>query len=173
MKSLVIHKPNDPIDFLIKKLNEPENKIIFLVGPPGSLVKEIGLELEINFKYPCVSVGDLLRKEVSKKSEQGQHIEDSIKNFNYVKDEIVINLVNKYLEGAEKKNIILEGFPKTRVQGLALQRAGVIPNTFIILNMSEEKIRQCCLHKLQNSDGQYSHLSESEKQELAKNHALE
>ena len=44
----------------------------------------------------------------------------------------------------EKKNVILEGFPKTRVQGLALQRAGIIPNSFIILNLSEERIKQGC-----------------------------
>ena len=39
-----------------------------------------------------------------------------------IKDDIVIEVVKKHLDDLEreKKNVILEGFPKTRVQGLAL-----------------------------------------------------
>lgn len=44
----------------------------------------------------------------------------------------------------EKKSFILSGFPKTRTQGLAMQREGIFPDAFIILNMSHEKILQCC-----------------------------
>ena len=72
-------------------------------------------------------------------------IEGYIREFKYVPDEIVIELVKKTLP--EKKNVILEGFPKTSVQGLAFQRAGIIPDAFIILNMPENKIYECARYK--------------------------
>jgi adenylate kinase len=78
MKSLIIKKPDDPIEYLIKKLSEPEcngvrliiflEKKIFIIGPPGSKVRELALSLTEYFKFNFVSVGDLLIKELSKKS---------------------------------------------------------------------------------------------------------
>lgn len=118
-----------------------------MVGPAGSNSKEIALELCDYFGYTCVSIGDLLKKEISKKSNLGQDIEKALKNFTYVKDEVVIEIVKKEIESLEKekKNYIIEGFPKTRVQGLAMQSAGIIPNAFIIMNLADEKIIYGCL----------------------------
>lgn len=70
-KDLIISQPANPIDFLVSKLSEPECKKIFLVGPPGSEVREISLQLSDYLGFNCVSVGDLLKKEVSKKTEFG------------------------------------------------------------------------------------------------------
>lgn len=58
----------------------------------------------------------------------------------------MINLTLKHLNilENEKKSYIFEGFPKTRVQALALQREGIIPDGFIILDMNEPKVQQCC-----------------------------
>jgi len=38
----------------------------------------------------------------------------------------------------------LSGFPKTRAQGLAMQRAGIFPDAFIMLNMDENKLPLYC-----------------------------
>ena len=48
----------------------------------------------------------------------------------------MINIVKKEIERSEdeKKSWILEGFPRTRVQALSLQRLGIIPDNFIILD---------------------------------------
>ena len=101
-------------------------KRIIIVGPPGSKRKEIALSLaeylsEEN-SFICISVGDLLRKEISKKSEYGKQIVESRKTYSYVKDEIVIELVKLQIELLEKeqKSWIIEGFPRTRLQALAL-----------------------------------------------------
>lgn len=42
-KELIIRQPSDCIEFLIEKLSEGERKKIFVVGPPGSEVREICL----------------------------------------------------------------------------------------------------------------------------------
>jgi len=46
-------------------------KRIFIVGPPGSKIREHALELSNYLNYTCISVGDLLIKEISKKSDLG------------------------------------------------------------------------------------------------------
>jgi len=44
----------------------------------------------------------------------------------------------------------LEGFPKTKQQGLILQKAGY--KTFIILTMSDQRIFESCIQKI-NQEG--------------------
>jgi adenylate kinase len=55
------------------------------VGPPGSNRKENALALAEHFNWSCISVGDLLKKEVSKKSDIGKTIADSLKQYKYGK----------------------------------------------------------------------------------------
>lgn len=68
-----------------------------MVGPPGSKVKEVALRLSQHFKATMISVGDLLKKEVVKKTDLGQQIEEYINNFLYVPDSIVVEVVIKYI----------------------------------------------------------------------------
>jgi hypothetical protein len=60
-------------------------KRIFMVGPPGSNRKENALALAEYFNWQSISIGDLLKKEVSKKSEYGKAISESLKNYRYGK----------------------------------------------------------------------------------------
>ncbi len=53
------------------------------MGPPGSFRKENALALAEYFSWQCISVGDLLKKEVSKKSDYGKAISESLKNYRY------------------------------------------------------------------------------------------
>lgn len=52
-KSLIIQRPEDPLEFLMQKLKNPKpiNRI-FVVGPPGSNRKEIALSLADHFGWP-------------------------------------------------------------------------------------------------------------------------
>jgi adenylate kinase len=60
------------------------------VGPPGSKRKEHALALAEHFAWTCISVGDLLSKEISKKSEQGKIITEARRNYQYSKTLILI-----------------------------------------------------------------------------------
>ena len=160
-----------------------QDKKIFIIGPTGSNARELALELSDHLRFTCVSVGDLLKKEISKKTPVGQEIENAIRGFSNVRDEIVIEIVKKHLEQLEieNKSYILEGFPKTKQQGLALQQAGIIPNTFIILTMSDLRIFESCVQKLNqevdmNGDSDswnYNHIPIKNREEIASNHAQE
>jgi adenylate kinase len=72
-------------------------KRLIIAGPPGSNRKEIALSLaeylSEDGNFVCISVGDLLAKEISKKSEFGKQIMEQRKTYSYVRDEVVIELV--------------------------------------------------------------------------------
>ena len=51
LKSLIINRPDQPLDFLINKLSKPDSKRIFIVGPPGSKRKENALALAEYFSW--------------------------------------------------------------------------------------------------------------------------
>jgi adenylate kinase family enzyme len=56
-----------------------------------------------------------------------------------VDDSIVIDLVKKQILSYEKENLswIIEGFPRTKVQALSLQKIGVIPDKFLVLDVKK------------------------------------
>ena len=152
MKNLIKNKPDDPIKYLVNKLKSPEIKRLIIVGPPGSKRKEIALSLSEYLSeddnFVCISAGDLLNKEISKKSEYGKQIIEAKKTYSYVKDEIVIDLIKLNIELLEKdkKSWIIEGFPRTRLQAIALQKMGIIPDKFILLTIKNletvEKVKK-------------------------------
>ena len=88
-----------------------------MVGPPGSNRKENALALAEYFGWACISIGDLLKKEVSKKTEFAASILEAFKVYRYVPDSIVIELVKRQIAQHEKdsQSWILEGFPRTQV----------------------------------------------------------
>ena len=120
LKELVINRPADPIDYLIKRMKTKDTKRIFITGHPGTSRKEISLSLAESFGYSCVSLGDLLTKEIRKKLDSARKIESKLNNFNIVDDETVIDLLKKELIRLEKENIsyIIEGYPRNRVNYL-------------------------------------------------------
>ncbi len=88
---------------------------ILVVGPAGSNRKENALALGEYFGWQCISMGDLLKKEVMKKTEYAAAISESFKMYHYVPDNIVIELVKRQVAQCEKEGMswIMEGFPRT------------------------------------------------------------
>ena len=75
---------------------------MLIVGPPGSNRKENALALGEYFGWACISMGDLLKKEVSKKTEFAQVISEAFKLYKYVPDQIVIELIKRQVAQHEK-----------------------------------------------------------------------
>ena len=129
---------------LLNRLCEIVKRLI-IIGPPGSKRKEISLSLveymSEEKQIESISVGELLHREIIKKSEYGKQILESMKTYSYVKDEVVINVVKNRIEELEKEQAswIMEGFPRTRLQALALQEMRILPDKFILLNVSTSK----------------------------------
>ncbi len=94
--------------------------IVFL-GPPGSGKGTQSLVLERQYNLLKISTGDLLRKEVSKETEIGEKIKNIINSGSYAPDEIVISILkNEIIANYNTKGFILDGFPRTLTQAIAL-----------------------------------------------------
>ncbi|CAG9312031.1 unnamed protein product [Blepharisma stoltei] len=148
LKELLVDKPEDPIDFLIHKLENPRRRRLFLVGGIGNSRRMIARDLASRFRVEAVNVYDLLKNEVKKAGKHAEGILTAWRSGIYVPDDIILEILMPVLEGLEKqgKSYILNGCPRTRVQSLALQRAGIIPDRIGILTTDEnaykEKFRQ-------------------------------
>lgn len=117
LKELVVNQPDEPLDYLINRLQSKDVKRIFITGLPGSESKEIALSLADHLEYSCVPVGDLIDKEINKKQENQKKLEKCVQTCSLVDDEIVIELLKKELIKLEKDSTsyIIVGFPRTRV----------------------------------------------------------
>jgi adenylate kinase len=115
-------------------------KRIFISGPPGSAVRELTLQLSDHFETEVISVGDLLVKEMNKKTDIGEKIDKYVKSLLYVPDDIVFKILKENLDSYKpEKNIIVEGYPKTAYQSMALIREGIIPDLFVLVNFSDSQ----------------------------------
>ena len=119
------------------------------MGPPGSKRKEHVLTLGDNiedFKYDHLWVGDVLSKEITKKSDIGLKIREARRTYSYPDDDIVIDLITKQIEQLEnkenKRNWVIEGFPRTRRQALALSKMDFIPDCMILLDVNDELTKE-------------------------------
>lgn len=176
MRQLVIHEPEDPLSFLVQKLKHPDGKKMFVVGPPGSKVRGLTLHLSDHFETVVVSVGDLLKKEVSKKTEIGQRIEEYIKNLLYVPDDLVIDILKEHLATLDQeKDILIEGFPKTIYQSMAMQRAGILPDLFLLVNYPNDQCEDFVRGKFSEQDYSeiWSDMSETERSSRAKDYLFQ
>ena len=102
-------------------------------------MKEVALFLEEQFSYQCLDTGDLLDREIKKKSDLGKVIAEAQKTYSFCEDQIVTQVIQRAIDGVEKehRSWTVSGFPKTRVQALQFQKAGILPDYFILLNASK------------------------------------
>ena len=96
-----------------------------------------------------------------------------------MEDSIVIELVNQQLNDLEKsgKNYVIEGYPRTRVQAVALQKMGVVPDKFFVLDTNEatiyKKLRTSFTTNAADSGAQAKRLSEVELDAAIQNAIME
>ena len=90
---------------------------IIIFGPPGAGKGTQSKFLVSKYKLYQLSTGDLLRNEIKNKSELGLKISSIINTGGLVSDEIVGNLIEKFVsDETYKNNIIFDGYPRTLFQ---------------------------------------------------------
>jgi adenylate kinase len=95
------------------------NLVIF--GPPGAGKGTQSAKIVKEFNLFQLSTGDLLRDEVSKKTDFGNKIEEIMKSGCLVSDEIINNLIENKISNSQYKNrIIFDGFPRNLEQARSL-----------------------------------------------------
>ena len=96
---------------------------IVIFGPPGAGKGTQSNLIVKKFDLHQLSTGELLRKEIKNNTKLGQEIASIINDGNLVSDEIVGDLIEKYLSDKIYKNkLIFDGYPRNLIQARNLDR---------------------------------------------------
>ena len=91
------------------------NLIIF--GPPGARKGTQSNFIVKKFQLHQLSTGELLRKEIKNKTDLGLQISSIINSGNLVSDQIVSDLIEKYISNKiYKSKLIFDGYPRNLIQ---------------------------------------------------------
>ena len=105
---------------------------IILFGPPGAGKGTQAKYLVKKLNGFQISTGDILREEIKKDTEIGRKIINNMNEGKFVSDEIVNNLLKKYIFDQNKKEkLIFDGYPRSLSQA---------KNLDLLLNGSNQKI---------------------------------
>ena len=95
-------------DFIFEQLGRMR---IVMLGGPGSGKSTYTEYLIKHFEISHIYPGDMLRKEVEKKSEIGKEIKDLMAKGKFAPNEIVLELIKNKVEQSPK-GYVLDGWPR-------------------------------------------------------------
>ena len=154
------------------------NVIIF--GPPGAGKGTQAQNLVKKFNLYQLSTGDLLRSEIKKKTEIGKKIEQIITQGDFVKDDIVNELLNKFITNYNYRNkIIFDGYPRNINQAenleVTLNSDNQSINFILFLKVTREIVEKRILgriicEKCNKTMNEYFNKEEIDKHECEKNY---
>ena len=115
-------------------------KIIFL-GAPGA---GKGTQAEVvskRFSIPTISTGAIIRAAIAAKTPTGMKAKEFIEKGNLAPDEVVIDIVKERLSESDcQGGFILDGFPRTVPQAVALEAMGIEIDAVVSLEVPSEAI---------------------------------
>ena len=156
------------------------NVIIF--GPPGAGKGTQAQNLVKKFNLYQLSTGDLLRSEIKKKTEIGKKIEQIIAQGDFVTDDIVNELLKKFITNYNYRNkIIFDGYPRninqTQTLEIMLNSDNQSINFILFLKVTRETVEKRILgriicEKCNKTMNEYFNKEEIDKHECEKNYLI-
>jgi adenylate kinase len=129
---------------------------VVLLGPPGAGKGTQAERLSRTRKLPKISTGDILREAAQAGTEVGLAAKVTMEAGNLVGDDIMISIVRDRLDRDDARcGFVLDGFPRTVVQAVALDRLVdgrgpmvvldiVVPEDILVRRLATRRIcREC------------------------------
>ena len=96
---------------------------LVLLGPPGAGKGTQAKLLSEGLNIPHISTGDMLRESVKNQTELGGEVKKIMESGALVPDDLMNEVVQERLRQDDtKKGFILDGFPRTKEQAVALDK---------------------------------------------------
>jgi len=132
---------------------------IFILGPQGSGKGTQAELLSEKLNVPAISLGQILRDEVNKKSKIGLQIEKEMENGELVANSIVHELAKKRVEQNDCKNgFIFDGFPRSLIQAKFFETVAEPTHVLEIWISDKEAIRRISQRRVCKKCGESYHL---------------
>ena len=110
---------------------------LVMLGRQGAGKGTQAVRLGQHFVVPHISTGDMLRAAVASGTEFGLRARSVMDDGGLVSDEIMVGIVDERLNESDttKRGYILDGFPRTEAQALALEKITVDRPLDVVLNL--------------------------------------
>jgi adenylate kinase len=135
-------------DFLEGKPKErPSTRKIMIAGPPASGKGTQCEKIVEEFSVVHISTGDELRYQVKQNTPLGLQAQRYMDNGALVPDELMVAIVKErmaYMD-VQERGWLLDGFPRTAAQAMALKEAEVEPDAFILLDVPDALLVERCV----------------------------
>ena len=116
---------------------------LIMLGAPGAGKGTLGAVLSDTLNIPTISTGNILRAAVRNGTPVGLQAKSYMEAGKLVPDEVIIGIIAERLEEADCANgYILDGVPRTIAQAEALEKAGILFDHVISLEISDEEIEE-------------------------------
>ena len=112
---------------------------IIMLGAPGAGKGTQAAEVSRTFGIPAISTGNMIREAMASGSPLGLAVKERMANGQLLDDETVIGIVRDKLQTI-KDGYILDGFPRTIAQAIALEEMGEEIDAVINIYVPDETI---------------------------------
>ena len=126
---------------------------LILLGAPGAGKGTQADILRKELNIPTISTGNILRAAIKNGTPVGMQAEAYMKAGKLVPDDVISDIIQERVAGADcADGYILDGVPRTIAQAEALEKAGIVFDDVISIEISDETImermtgRRVCEH---------------------------
>lgn len=139
LNSLVVAKPDKPVDHLIELLGKKTAPRVCVVAPPGFVVAGVTQAICEQNNTVLVSFEPLL-EEARERIIDGKTVADHEAEGKGIPDHIVIKLITERLVKPDcvEKGWLLEGVPATKGQAQQLVAAGHVPDKVVYVSATDD-----------------------------------
>ncbi|XP_022523359.2 adenylate kinase 8 [Astyanax mexicanus] len=147
VRSLVVDKPADPIQYLIDMLKRENTDVprVMLLGPPASGKRTIAKKLCEQIGTIHITASNILKDD----SDLSRAALEYTEKNQEIPQDLWIKLIQQRLSKADcvRRGWVLEAIPKTREEALCLQEAGIAPEHVVMLQAPESVLIERSLGK--------------------------
>ena len=116
---------------------------LIMLGAPGAGKGTQAKKIAQKYQIPHISTGDIFRANIKAGTELGMKAKAFMDAGQLVPDEVIIGIITERL--AEKdcgKGYILDGVPRTIAQAEAMEKAGIVFDAVVSIEIADETIME-------------------------------